>query len=72
LRVEDDTFSGFIRARDTVAVDTPASWATSFIVAMLNSPLFYSFVMLKQTALKTPFVIMLMAYKLWDTHLAFQ
>jgi len=28
--------------------------------------------MLKQTALKTPFVIMLMAYKLWDTHLAFQ
>ena len=34
LRVETETFSGFINARDTVAVETPASWATSFIVAI--------------------------------------
>ncbi|CSI30162.1 hypothetical protein VCCP104821_3574 [Vibrio cholerae CP1048(21)] len=38
--MDDETFSGFINARDTVAVETPASWATSFIVAMYFYPLF--------------------------------
>jgi hypothetical protein len=35
LRVVNDTFSGVISARDTVAVDTPADRATSFIVAII-------------------------------------